>query len=209
MKNISQNEVMLYKSKWWDYKILSPESATLSFICAYGQRVPLYMERLASTVNGKNQEGEDIKYEANRYVNVLKHLDVESPEDWKHWKNITKLRQFADLHGMKYKEFWDHAVEAHEALNYKHTWVNVFLAKRLQEEVVKRFHASRLITIPTAEFSYFKADEFTGGCELQNKYYLELTKMVMAKYGSRAKDVLLGMVSDGLIPVGFFTKESK
>lgn len=135
-------------------------------------------------------------------VAISKKIDLKAPEKWKHWKTITKLRQWADEQGMKYWEFWELAFEGHIEIKLRNTFLNAFLNKRLRQWIINKYKVRFGYFIRYSESPFFKPEKYEGH-RLQDAYYESL----LAKYAKNPKNCtsekILQLVEDGILSMDF------
>lgn len=100
-------ELDLYEIKWFDYRMLSPNMATMFFVREYAKAIGNLRVKLG-LLDGKNVS----------YYIALPEFDVRAPEMWKYWKRMNGLRQWADKNFMRYNDFWEWACRAYIELGF-------------------------------------------------------------------------------------------
>jgi len=147
----------LNATKYWDNRLFSPGTATLMFIYAYGKRLPLYNEHLASGTSVTFKNGGRRFCDGGKYINILKSFDLNAPMKWSNWATANHLRMYCDSVGMRYEEFWNWACEEHEEMGRLKLFMNVFKNQRLLERVKERMNENRKIIIPISKHPFFMA----------------------------------------------------
>ena len=183
-------ERTLMESKWWDYKLVEPETATLIFIREYVHQVTRYMEELGRS----------------RHTNVLKAFSAERPREWRHWNLAEATRMWCDSHGIAYDEFWAWATEEHLRGGWHMTFINAFCGEKMRKKVFERLEAARSQMMKVSRHPFFRAESYRRGCKLQNAYCHHLVAEVRRRYGLGRTSALAlkGMVEDGIIAKEFF-----
>lgn len=176
-------EKALYDSKWWDYRTMTPQTATLAFAKAYGEAFGLHGDTLLGS----------------RYINCFKGWQSTRPQDWKHYRTMVRLRQFADRWGMKYRDFWDWAFYAWMELGFTAFYPNAFLNARLQNHILGQKEARQDPFLRFAESAFFASAHYCGHW-LQDDYNLHLTRAAMKRAGVH---LVRDLVSDEHIATGF------
>lgn len=90
-------EIPLYKTKWYDNRLITPDEATLKFVRDFSREQDIYHESLGES----------------KFMNTLKWLDFkdESYKQTKQFKSFKNFRQKVDRLGLKYDLFWAKAFE--------------------------------------------------------------------------------------------------
>ncbi len=196
------DERELYDTKWFDYYHLPPDVATLTF----------FFEWAKAITNFKESIGE------SRFVNVLKkyeRLDIEYLKSHgTTWKHVQNLRQWADQHGLEYRNYWSVAFIVATDLNFvrvlktktaKHSTVflSAFYNKNLKREVLRRIKEHRSQVIQKSDFWLFRAKHYKG-YQSQRNYYNYLIEMVKQRYPTQIVDKVKIMVENKEISMSYF-----
>jgi hypothetical protein len=205
-KDVGDIEQELFKTKWFDYRMLSPDDATLLFMDEWRKALTSYNEHNVPSYRGKDGK----LHVMNGYTDVskgYKSLNIEYLKTKKKtsWNLFTKLRQWADKQGFGYDKYWPSAFKAHEVLGFKNRLLNVFLNERIKAKVVERIDDYRQIKIKKAMSSAFKAENYEG-TPLQDDYYEYLIDELKQRYPVRREEKLMKMVKEGEINKNFFKK---
>jgi len=191
------DERELIEMKFFDYRALTPEMATLVFMREWAQAFCNYNEDLGKT-----------KHYA--FLKSFKSFDLDYLKTNTRFKTLGKLRQIADKHGMRYDLYWQWAFEAHLSLAFGKTFENVFLNKSIQAKILdfKRKHDKRTITC--AKSDIFSPENYRN-LELQNDYYWHLINEIKNRYGKEHWHLkikaLMGNDRTPRIPLEFFLKK--
>jgi hypothetical protein len=180
-------------TKWWDYRLVDEETATLMFILSYAKIVSEYNERCGRS----------------RHMNLLKGFCLDNPQLWgRNYATLRNLRCWCDKQGTRYDEYWQWAVEIHETLGFHNYFVTTYACSAVKERVIIKQAENRRVFIPVSQHPFFRSAGYKG-CLLQDAYFTELTRTVRDRYGATAIAVTKRMVDDGIIPWAFFCpKES-
>jgi len=193
MKNANTAEIELFDLKWFDYRALHPDVATMVFFQEYIRSAREYNVRLGYS----------------KYVNVLKgypSLDLEGLKRHSHWGMLTKLRRYADRHGIEYYFFWKWASEAHLQLCFARRFLNVYLAQRILAKVLEYRDEHVNCFIIYSQLQVFEAQNYKGW-EVQDDYYSYVVKQLKKRNSLKDfTDKIKKLVSDGKIPLAFFKK---
>lgn len=190
-------ETNLYKTKYWDYRLLNPNDCTLCFIYHYARIVPNYIDRLHDHVEVKSGSC------PGKYLPVISRLDLRKPREWNNWKIAEKARRWCDQYGIKYEDFWNWACEEHEKAGWRMTFMNSFCGQKMLDRVKSRFDAKQEMAISRHEF--FMAMGYKG-CALQKEYLAHTVKHIGHKYGASAARVIKELISDGILPMEYFKR---
>lgn len=190
------SEAELYKTKFWDYRLMTQTDATLLFIKDYLHELAYYNERMGE----------------NLYQSALleKQMFTSDPICWKHWKQMNRLRRFADEHGMKYREFWELMFEGFTELRMKTVAtkrgiivpVSKFTNKRLLEWVVEKFPARFGNTVRYAGIDFYKPERYESH-PLQREYY----DYVLKKQRNLSSEKILRLLEDGKLSEAFLREQ--
>lgn len=184
----------LYSTKWWDYRHMEPEHATLICLLEYA--------RAFSTYNDRRGNG--------RHVNVFKNIDFERPETWRFYGALVKVRRWCDRRGVIYKQFWRLAMAGHEELGFRWATMNAFCNGRLLEWVEKDLAQRNAKTLVLSERNRFKAENYCG-CPIQKAYYRHVVDEVKRKKGSgpAAVDILKQLIENGRLSKEFLKERAE
>jgi len=180
----------LMKSKWWDYRLVSPDTATMMFIHSFGKRMPSYNER-----HGKSA-----------YVHILKTLDLNEPKKWSNWSTSQRLRRFCDAICMRYDEFWNWACEEHESLGHASMFMTAFGTECMRSRIQERMSSNRNNHIPVSKHPFFLAPAYKG-CSLQIEYFGVLIEAIKRNYGASSIKVAIEMMDEGIIPRKYINRD--
>lgn len=198
----------LYDLKWHDYRMLSPDVATLLFINEYS-RTKRWM-----LVDNEGIDPRDVEklsvLDGNataRKKNPRAAFDFTNLRNWRFWKIFEKLRRWADEMHFRYDFFWEYAFRAHREMKYKFSSPSVFCSEALLDKVLD-FRDERAATqITLSELPVFKADNY-GDTEIQNDYYYDLLGTLRQKYQSdRVYNARINtLINDGVVSKEFLRK---
>ncbi len=93
-------ETALYERKWFDYRPLTPDGATLAFFYAWAKALTQFNEYLGDS----------------KWLNFLRRFEHFNPPYLKqhharYWRSMNKLSNWADKRGMHYDWCWTAAFE--------------------------------------------------------------------------------------------------
>lgn len=162
------DERVLFETKWFDYRPLPPEVATLVFMLEWAVRMKEYKD--------------DMGY--SRYLNFLRSFDnfkLSYLRTNKRFKTFTKLRQYADKHGIRYDHFWYWAFEAHNDLGFTKTFDEVFLNKKILKRVMDKNKEYEQAHIKFSESKLFEAENYKK-FQVQKDYYEYILRQVKKRY---------------------------
>jgi hypothetical protein len=183
-------EIELYETKFFDYRPVSPDVATMMFTYAYGKAMETYNDMLGRS----------------RYLHTLKgfpDMKLETMKQQKQFKILQGLRQWSDKHGMRYDMFWSWATEAHLNLGFQKTYINVFYNKKILAEI-KRQHAEWTEKfLVRSDSKFFRADSYTGH-PVQQEYYDYVIKGTLKRSDQAgAAKMLAELVESGEIDLKY------
>jgi len=187
----SMTEMDLYKTKFFDYRLMTPKTATLAFALAHFRALAEYKALMG-----------DRPYMA---VKAAEKLDPKKPEQWRDWQAMTRLRRVADVAGMTYECFWEWAFEAFVELKMKtrisrHGTIippfNAFLNRNLLTVVLSKHREYPFIRHATSPF--FGADAYEGH-PLQIAYYDSLLAVLSRSRRNCTGERLKQMIDDGVL----------
>jgi len=176
----------LMSRKWWDYRIVTPDVATMMFIAEYARQFREYLEYLGES----------------RHVNILKGFDIEAPHQWHNWVMSSNTRRWCDERMIRYGDYWKYAIETHERKRRCKALYSIMCSSKMKDEVEWRI--SQMEEVPFAEHPVFKAENYSG-CALQVCYFKYLMARIRKKYGDNELITIRRLVDNGVIPVKFFT----
>jgi len=158
----------LFDTKFFDYRALAPDAATLFFMRDWAVAFTNYNEDLGRS-----------RYWA--FLKGFESFDLSYLKATPRFKVHEKLRSFADAHGFRYDLFWQWAFEAHLHMGFQRTFENVFLSLRILKRALemKRKHEENFITYATTDI--FKPQNYRN-LELQNDYYWYLVYEIKNRY---------------------------
>lgn len=180
-------ESELMSKKWWDYRLLTPDDATIAFIGSYAKRVPQYIERLGNCP----------------YVNLLKSFEIVSPRKWNNWSIAEKTRMWCDERCLSYDDFWIMACEEHEKMGWHKTFFNSFCGQKMLERIQNRLKDRQFIQF--SRLGFF-TDVGYIGCPLQIKYHRFIVEKIGSKYGESAMEAIMSLMADGLLSKQYFLR---
>lgn len=188
----------MYASKWFDYRMMTPKTATLAFA----------LEHFRALAENKKLLG-DRPFEA---VLASRKLDPSEPEKWRDWKSAVRLRRTADAVGMPYECFWEWAFEAYmdlkmqTLLTKKNTVFvpfNSFLNERLLATVLRKHLTYPLVRYSSAPF--LQADAYEGH-PIQVAYYDYLISILSKSRRNCTSVKLKELIDDGKISRRYLEK---
>jgi hypothetical protein len=195
-KDINKLEIELYETKWFDYRPVSPDVATMMFLLDYVKSMATYNDTLGNS----------------RYVHTLKQfqsMDLETVRQQKNFKMLRGLRQWADKRGMRYDQFWSWATEAHLKLGFAKMFINVFYNASILAEVEKAHAEWTAKFLVRSDHKYFRASAFKG-YPVQLDYYDYLVKGTLQRNDSKlAARTLAQLVKAGEIDHGYLQNALK
>lgn len=183
---MSELELELMKTKFWDYRLVSPDVATM-----------IFTHRMAIRLSAHNEwHGE------SKHKDVLKGFNIEAYQEWKNWPLMERARRWCDEVGMNYDKFWIWATEEHEKLGWKR-YMGVFCGQKIFHKVLKRHETHSQNFIVTSSHPFFLAEGYRG-CKLQKAYYRNIVMQVYRKYRSKSPEVMKTMLNDGVVAEDYF-----
>ncbi len=184
------NEKELYDMKWFDYRAMDPDTATLVFMHEYALRMREYNELLGRS----------------RYFYILKSFKAFERDYLRNhrlFKILEKLRPIADKHGMPYDKFWEFACEAHMNLGFKKTYVNVFLNKNILKKIKEDWEQYKKDFICYSKSTSLQPDNYQG-FDIQKDYYEYLLGQIKTRYpASKRAEKLKLMLAQNKISKDF------
>lgn len=193
----TMDERELYGLKWFDYKPLSPDMATLLMGQEHCRQSVYFYELLG-------EQSHFVKTAALLYSK----LDLDNIRSWKRFDTMEKLRQWADQNGMRYDNFWRWAFEA--ILNTRHGTVgrkndrgrsrffvlNHFLNKHVLEDTLRRRDEAQATFITFSDHPYFQAAAYRGE-PLQDSYHLYLLQELKRRFPAAMLEKLNILIENG------------
>ena len=167
----NREEIELYQSKFFDYRPVSPDVATMQFMYAYGKAMEIYNDTLGYT----------------KYRHILKAFDkmeLGALKEKTQFKSLASLRRWADRHGMPYDLYWSYATEAHLQLKFDKTYINVFSHKKIRAYVLEKWESRRRQVVIRSDSHFFKAENYQG-FQVQKDYYEYVIDGVFEKHNYR------------------------
>lgn len=184
------DELALMAVKWFDYRILTPDQATMACLYHYAVATRYYQKEVG---NGS-------------YFNFLVKVDLNNPKDWRGWRFIEKIRQHADSLGLPYDLYWSFAYQSRSKLPFQRSYINVFLNKRLMamvEGMAARYKKEYVFLSDKPIFSPAKY----CGLWIQDLYFDHVIRLVFEVYGRAGFGrVISQMVDDGKLPLEFLRR---
>jgi hypothetical protein len=183
------DERELFDTKWFEYRPIDPDTATLVFIKAWAKRMQKYNALL-----GKYP----VVFRDYRSFNRARLSKM------KRWNTMARLRQFCDKHGMPYGKFWEWACEAHLELKLHKMHEVYFTNEKLLFEVKAAWEQHKRNFIVTSD-SWLLHPDFYRGYEWQNDYYeYVIGEIKRRNHKSKWLEVVERYVKDEKIPVDFY-----
>lgn len=167
-QKLNKQEIELYETKWFDYRVMSPDVATMKFMLAYGQSMRQYNHLIG----------------LNRYFFVMRQFPSVKLSDLRknrQFKILAGLRRWVDKHGMPYPTFWSYANDAHLNMKFVKNFISAYCNKKLLAVVNEMWTQRRQEVIVRSEFDYFRAENFAG-LEAQCDYYDYLIGETQRRY---------------------------
>ena len=187
------NERELMETKFFDYRALTPEVATLVFMREWARAFCNYNEDLGYTRHFAFLKG-------------FKSFDLNYLRTNRPFKILNELRQIADKHGARYDLYWQWAFEAHTELCFGNKMVNTFKNKKIQAKILdmKREYDERTITY--AKSDIFKSANYRN-FELQNDYFWHIIREIKNRYHRDYRQgIMKTLIKNDKIPMEFFCK---
>lgn len=182
-------EVLLYGSKWFDYRHLRPVACDIAFLLEFSKEGLVHNDLIGKT----------------RYRNQLSKLDIPNLEKWRYIKCMRRLRMFADKHGIPYDLYWQFSYRALRNMSFKRDTINIFANKALKEKVVQYWDEVELSIIIKSKAKIFDVDIYQQ-LDIQDEYFKYVLKKVVDKYGNNEnglRDALTRMVLNKDMPLLF------
>ncbi len=197
MRTSIENEKLFYGFKWFDYRMLSIDTATVAFLNEFAKAQTSFNEDTGKT----------------RYFSFFKNMSSFEPEYMRKyktdfWNTLTKLRQWADGHFMYYPDFWAWAFRAFNDLSFNKCYLNAFLNIRLKMKIIEYKDEYTKNFIRKSELDFYKASNFTG-LLLQCDYYDYLIAEVTKRYPMEYKGIFSKYVKDGIIDSAYLKDKIK
>jgi hypothetical protein len=185
------DERELMDMKFFDYRALEPEVATLVFMANWAQAFCNY--------------NEDIGYTKHfAFLKGFKSFDLDYLRTNSHFKTLNELRKIADKHGARYDLFWQWAFEAHTELSFQNKMVNTFKNKNIQAKILDKKRAHEKTFITYAKSDIFKPENYRN-LELQNDYCWYLIREIKNRYAKETwQGKILTLVENNRLPKDFF-----
>lgn len=211
------HEEELYDLKWFDYRPLPPDTATMAFTHQHIEFSGRYLEDLGEEGGKQISRG------------ILKSLDPQNVRGWKFFPTMEKLRQWADKNGMRYDHFWELAMIAYNDLGfgtvrltekfysrkagkvltqvkpYRCLILNLFTTARMLARILESHRELKETTIIKSNDPYFQPENYAAE-PLQVDYFRYLCMELMTRYPGSYKDRLdnLGfnarIITDVVVP---------
>lgn len=186
-----EKEKYLYTVKWHDYRMLSPDTATLLFLKDWAQALTDFNEASGKT----------------RYFAFLKNITSFDPAWLKRqkpqfWNTMEKLRQQADAGGFDYQDWWPWAFQALNDSGFQVTFLNAFLNIKIKLKVKERKAEYDRNYTKRSSSPFFRAENYTGN-ELQRDYYDYLIYKARNPNPAITKGALDMLVDAGELPVDY------
>lgn len=194
-------EQQLIETKWFDYKPLPPDTATLAFIVEHAKGLVRQLEYLGE---------EGAYYKATGALFGSRGLKRANPTAWKHWKLFERLRQRADERCMRYDLFWAMAFEAYNEFGWgtrqtkrKSCFVpfNYFTSKALLSRVFDGWEEYRRQFLVKSHIPFLRAEAFTGH-PFQVGYWRYVADEIKRRYPRKWYERLDEMRVAGEFPSG-------
>lgn len=184
----------LYEVKWFDYRMVSPDGATILFIAEYARRVQDYRVDVAG-----NPEG------SRGFANVLRGFDLKDPKAWGQFGIMQTLRRFADKNCIPYGNFWKWAFRAHLDGGWKIVQPKIFLQTSIKARVIELQDEHMEAFVTFSLLPVFSAENYKGH-EIQKDYYYNLVSEVNSRYPNDADRRLASLAKSGRISREFLDK---
>lgn len=187
MNMTNENEKAFYGIKWFDYRMLSIDTATVAFLNEFAKCQTSFNEDTGKT----------------RYFSFFKNMSGFEPTYMKKyktdfWNSLVKLRQWADGHFMSYDDYWRWAFRAFNDLSFNKCYLNAFINTRLKMAVLDYKDENTTNFLKKSDLPYFKADNFTGN-KIQCDYYDYLIRQIKARYPMEYDGMFAKYISEGTI----------
>lgn len=188
-------EAALYSTKWFDYRFLRPHACDLAFLLAFATEGVVHNDLIGKT----------------KYRNQLSKLDLDNYGSWR-WRGfMTRLRMFADKHGIPYELYWQFSYRALRNMNFAYDTINIFANKALKEKTIQYWDEFELEMPMCSKAKIFRVELYKA-LDIQNKYFEFLTKRVVLRNkdnNRRIVSVLKRMIDDKKIPLIYVTENLK
>lgn len=199
----TMDERRLYELKWFDYRPLSPDTATVAFMCEFWKRLATVM---------KDDLGDDRA--PYRIDNMIMKLADKPPKTWRDFQMGETLRSWSDRNFMRYDHFWMWAFEEYLGMSFgtkglvkgkkdRTIIMNYFNYPKILSKVQQRRGQHEADRVIWSEHPYFKPEAFEG-TRLQLDYFDYVVCAVKRLSGARASHAIRRMVDNGKIPKCYF-----
>lgn len=204
--SLKENDKELFRSKWWDYRFMTPFEATIAYIDAFGQEMRKFYAR-------------DIDFEKAQHITVVTGqavrdgLLVNDKKAKQSFSSFWRGRQVADALGMPYKTY------VYEAINNRlRYWTDVKIQDKKGrwhtkmptaaqvygennvERVAARWEELQASMIHYAEHHAFLAQNYEAA-PIQNEYFAHL--IARARKTMDFTATLVEMIETDHLPVEF------
>jgi hypothetical protein len=189
------DERRLYDLKWFDYRPLAPDTATMAFSLWHVRKLAAHLSDL--------DEGGFI-YACN---SAFKGINVERLRQWKHFGVMEKLRWWADKRFLRYEDFWELAFGVHldfglgtrgygKGRKSRTIFVQVFTSPKILAEVNCRASLRQQERLILSDHPYFQAPAWRGK-PLQVDYAAHVAGELKRRYGGSAQERAKALVESG------------
>jgi len=146
-KERNSEEIELYTTKWFDYRHLSPDLATMRFMHSYAKAMETYNDMLG--------------FSKHRYIlRTFPSMSLNDLRNNAQFKQLASLRRFADRYGIPYPMYWTYATNAHHKLAFTKTFISTFAHERIKAIILDLWNAKKEHSLETSDDPLFKADSF-------------------------------------------------
>lgn len=174
----------LAKTKFIEYKLFDLTTTNLVFILAYCEQL-----RRFKRDQGVHEDSSSI----------LNDFNPHRPYMWSYWRVINKLRQSADMFGVRYDFFWEVAVDLAKEIGLSHISPQIFLNENLLTQIIEKS-----LTYKTEIYSKNKIFQYENyaSLEIQKEYYKNLLRKLHLQHETW-EQTLRRLLHEQVLPTKF------
>lgn len=189
------DERSLYNLKWFDYRPIEPDTATLACAMAHTRKLGTYLQELdcGNFISARNS--------------LFKGFNLDKIRGWKHFETMERLRWWCDKRLLRYDLFWEYAFETYiqfglgtrgygKGRRHRMIFLSLFRSQALLAHVAQLHQGRSQERIALSDHPYFAASQWRGEL-LQRDYADYLVNELRRRHGSGFEEKVEILIENG------------
>lgn len=193
----------LYKTKWFDYRMLSPDMATMRFVYFWMKSHGWALSHAGLDFR-EDLNGDPVPVPYHYAQGTMEYF--QQVNDGEDWEAFQKLRRMCDRRGVPYWMFCESAIKVLQGtdegvLDVRCTTGNMMLNSIMLDVTERKLHGP----IPLARDPHFAAAAYVGH-PLQEEYAWHVTRAIKSRYRGDLTQKFVSLIKNGHLSKQFVKK---